>query len=417
MGVGAYDACGLLRAAVAVLSCSAAALVTTGARAADLDVSDDFEAGSQLSVMTETGELSRARFYAMARHKMRVFSDDSPTRWRLEAALRGWLDKTSDFDPRTAVIERSDDHTNIAIGLQEIVWGETFGLPIADLVHPRDLRDPLFFEMDWMRLPVPAANVQVLFDKLRLQAVAVPIPRNNMLPERGSAFDPFPAILDPFRVVPQRDFPMRRLGADGEYGGKVSYLFDWGLDLGLLYYYHWNRTPVYELQIQGGSIVVAPVQERVHGAGLTFSKAFEDWVLRGDFVVHPKEPWIDDMLGPSKRITHVQGILGADMTTESKWTFGLQAHFDEREIRDLFWFSAQVRKSLFDGKLEPQVFVFVGVDNSDRWLQPRIDWHVFDPWTVSLRADLVWGSLDDRRGDLGLLDGRHRVMGWTSLRF
>ena len=50
-------------------------------------------------------------------------------------------------------------------------------------------------------------------------------------------------------------------------------------------------------------------------------------------------------------------------------------------------------------------------------MQPRIDWHVMDPWTVSLRADFVWGTTDDEdAGDLGFYDERHRVMLWTSLR-
>jgi hypothetical protein len=162
--------------------------------------------------------------------------------------------------------------------------------------------------------------------------------------------------------------------------------------------------------------VLVPIQERLHSAGLTFSKAFDDWVLRGDAVVHRNEPWIDDDLGPSRRIVHVQTVLGADMT-KSEWTLGLQAHYDYREVRDLVWVSVQVRKTLFEGKLEPQLFAYTGVDNTDRWLQPRIDWHVVDPWTISLRADFVWGSSDRKRGDLAVVDGKHRVMAWTSYRF
>jgi hypothetical protein len=399
-----------------VLAWIGAWLLPASAAGMDRETKHDFEVGAQGSLLT-SGELSRARVYGFARHRTKWYRDDSPTTWRIEAALRGYAGTTNGLDPRAAFVERADDHTNVALGLQEIVWGETFGLPIADLVHPRDLRDPLLYDMDWMRLPVPAANGQLLFDNLRLQSVAVPIPRNNMLPKRGTAYDPFPPVLDSIPVEPQRSFPVDRVGRDGEYGGRASYLFGFGLDVALLYYFHWNRTPVYELQDRGTGFVVAPVQERVHATGLTFSQAFEHWVLRGDFVVHPREPVIDDWLGPSKRVTHVQGVLGADMTTEDQWTIGFQTHYDYRGIRDLWWWSALVRKSLLDGKLEPQVFLFVGADNTDTWIQPRVDWHVVDAWTLSLRADLVWGTLDEHRGDLGLIRGRHRVMGWTSLRF
>jgi len=394
------------------------------AMAADWEHTDDFELGYQGSILTEDGTVSRNRPYGFIKHQTSVFSEDSPTRWSMDASLRGWVDVRGDLDNevqgeldlRALSISRADDHTDIRVGFQQIAWGETFGLPIADLVNPRDLRDPFFVEMDWVRRSTFTANVQVMFESLRLQGVATPVPRNNVLPERGSAYDPFPPILDGARVQDQRDFPLDRFGRDGEYGGRAGYFFEFGLDVGLLYLFHWNRTPVYELELRGMEIVLVPVQERVHTAGLTFSKAFEDWVLRGDTVVHVNAPKIADDLGPPERVTHVQSVLGADMTTESDWVLGAQLHFDQRGDESLQWVSARVQKLLFDGDLEPQVFAYVGVDNTDRWVQPRVDWHVAEPWTVSLRADFVWGTTDDRAGDFGFYDGRHRVMLWTSLR-
>ncbi|MFW5739968.1 MAG: DUF1302 family protein, partial [Myxococcota bacterium] len=389
-----------------------------------------FELGYQGSMLTEDDTITRNRPYAAAKHRSSVYAEDSPTRWAFDAALRAWgelgvgtelgdsdgFDVEGELDLRALSISRADDHTDVQIGFQQIARGETFGFPIADLVNPRDLRDPYFFEMDWIRRATFTANVQVLLDNLRLQAIATPIPRNNELPERGSPFDPFPPVLDPVPLAPQRDFPIDRLGQDGEYGGRASYLFDFGLDVALLYFYHWNRTPVYELALRDGSLALIPVQERIHTAGLTFSQAFDDWVLRGDTVVHFEKPWIAENLGEPDRITHLQTVLGADMTTESDWVLGGQLHYDQRGDESLQWVSVKIQKLLFDGYLEPQVFAFVGVDNTDRWVQPRIDWYVIDPWTVSLRADFVWGSVDGDAGDLGWYDERHRVMLWTSVR-
>lgn len=408
-------------------------LASSTASAADWVHKQELEFGYQSSMLTEDGTFSRNRVYAFAKHRTSAYSLTSPTRWTFDAAFRGWADYVDwehppelEPDIRALSLSRADDHTDIQLGFQQIAWGETFGFPIADVVNPRDLRDPYFFEMDWIRRANFTANVQVMFDNLRLQAVATPVPRNNVLPERGSAFDPFPELLDGIPLAPQRSFPIDRWGQDGEYGGRVGYLFDFGLDVALLYLYHWNRTPVVELQLVNFQPVLVPVQERIHTAGLTFSKAFEDWVLRGDTVVHFEEPLIDDQLGAPDRITHVQSVLGADVTTETEWTFGGQVHYDHRDgappgaaPRDANrqWVSARIQKLLFDGDLEPQIFAFVGLDNSDRWVQPRIDWHVMDPWTVSLRADFVWGTTDDEdAGDLGFYDERHRVMLWTSLR-
>ncbi|OQB16641.1 MAG: hypothetical protein BWY17_01567 [Deltaproteobacteria bacterium ADurb.Bin207] len=392
--------------------------------AGDWEHSDDFELGYQGSYVFEARTLSRNRPYASAAHRTSVYSEESPTRWRLDASLRGWVDVRGDLenevqpelDVRELSLSRADDYTDIRLGLQQIAWGETFGVPIADVVNPRDLRDPLFLEMDWVRRPTWTANVQVMVESLRLQAVATPLPRNNELPERGSAYDPFPPVLKGVEVEPQREFSLGRFGRDGEYGGRLGYLFDFGLDVGLLYFFHWNRVPVYELAMQGGRPVVVPFQDRIHTAGITVSMAFEDWVLRGDGVMHGNVPWMTRDLQGTRRIDYLQAIVGVDRTTESGWTLGAQFHIDYRGDRMLTWGSGRIQKSLWDGDLEPQIFAYIGVDNTDRWVQPRIDWHVLSLWTLSVRADLVWGTTGDRAGDLGFIDGRHRVMMWTSLR-
>jgi len=398
-----------VRSLVSTLS-AASLLITSFAQAGEWSHEQQFEIGYQGSVLTEDGTFTRNRPYGGAEHRTSVFSTTSPTRWSLDAALRGWVELGDDIDPegeldlRALSVSRADDHTDVRIGFQQIAWGETFGFPVADLVNPRDLRDPYFFEMDWIRRSTLTANVQVFFGDLRLQAVATPIPRHNELPERGSSFDPFPETLDAVPLAARRDFPIDRWGQDGEYGGRASYLFEFGLDVALLYLYHWNRTPVFEIGLDDGTLSLIPIHERIHSAGLTFSQAFEDWVLRGDTVVHLDKPWIDERLGPSDRITHVQSVLGADVTTVTDWTLGGQVHFDQRGDQDRQWVSVQVRKLLLDGILEPRVFAFVGVDNTDRWVQPRIDWYVLDPWMVSLRGDFVWGTIDDDAGDLGFYD-------------
>ena len=406
-----------VKSLVATALFSACALASTSALADSWEHDSRFEVGYQGSMLLSDGKVTRTRLYGGAEHKTSLFGDTSPTRWKFAGHVRGWVDLDSEVDLRNLSIERADDITAITLGFQEIAWGETFGFPIADIVNPRDLRDPFFAQMDWIRRANFTLNAQLLLESFRLQGLVTPVPRNNILPARGSAFDPFPSALDGVRMLPQRSFPIDRWGRDAEAGARAGYLFDFGLDVSALYLLHWNRTPVVELAFQGAEPVLVPVQERIHSAGLTFSYAFESWVVRGDAMVHFEEPWIASDLGPADHITHAQTVLGADMNTDSDWTLGAQGHFDQRGEENLFWGSAQLKKGLFDGRLEPQVFVFIGIDNTDRWIQPRIDWNVIDPWTVSLRADFVWGSVNDRPGDLAFYSERHRAMLWTSLRF
>jgi hypothetical protein len=262
------------------------------------------------------------------------------------------------------------------------------------------------------------ANVQVLFGDLRLQGIASPLPRNTDLPRRDGPFNLFPPEADSVQLRPAREFPLDRFGQDGEYGGRVSYLFDsLGLDVSVLYMYHWNRLPAFELVVDRDGVGIAQVQERVHSVGMTATRAFDAWVLRADSVLHVQQPWTDDHLGKVHHINHWQGIIGADYASENGWTLGGQVHGDVRDDRDLAWASLLVKASLWDEHLEPQVFVFVGLNNTDRWLQPRVDWRVTDPLTLSLRADFVWAEANERKGDLWPVDKHHRAMLWGAWEF
>lgn len=384
---------------------------------AEWDTRAQGELGGQGAMFLRSHEVSRRRLYAAADLKADWSSDTASSRLSLRASARAWWDLRSDAEVRALSIAYSGERVAATLGFQEIAWGETFGLPIADVVNPRDLRDPLFFEMDWMRKPVACANLQYLGDSLRLQAIVTPVPRVTDPPQRHSGFDPLPPALDGVRLLPQRSYPLGRAGRDAEYGGRAGYLFDFGLDASLFYYRHWSRTPVVELGFDGPEPVLVPIVERVESFGLTFSQAFEDWVLRGDVVLRPREPWSGDALGPHRRIRRIQSVVGADVTTQDDWTLGGQVHYEQRATDNLFWLSARARKGLFDGRLEPQVFVYEGVGNTDLWLEPRVDWSVADAWTISARADFLWGDGSSRAGDLAPYSERHRVFVASWVRF
>ena len=97
--------------------------------------------------------MSRNLSYATFHTKPIVSRDDKTgSTWELRLGARAFYDfetKISEVSIRDLAIVRRTDHVTATVGFQEIVWGETLGFPVADIVNPRDLRDPLFLDTDW----------------------------------------------------------------------------------------------------------------------------------------------------------------------------------------------------------------------------------------------------------------------------
>jgi hypothetical protein len=277
--------------------------------------------------------------------------------------------------------------------------------------------------------------VQTLFflDKTTVQLIVTPFPRNNKVPGAGDAFDPFYPGRAPLPISTAPEFKLDRFGRDAEFGGRVSHLFESGVDLGLLYYRHWNRNAVYAYQPAaqnaalgqddgapacGGCLV--PVIDRVHTLGTTVSKAFEQLVVRADSIVNLGQPYAEvvaaDLVVPQKR-TEVQSIVGADWTTRDQTTFGAQLHGEWTAGRTQEWASIMMGRKWLSDKVDTSVFAFRGLDNDDFWVQPKLTWNVNTRFSASLRVDLVGGAAATEDGVFSAFRDQDRFFTWVSYRF
>ena len=347
-----------------------------------------------------------------------------------------------DFSIRALSLSYTQGIVKITGGFQEIPWGETFGFPILDIINPRDYRDPLLLDPYWVRLPVASLNTQVFLDRVTVQAVFTPLPRNNYYPTPGSSFDPTRGIMG-VTLSDQANANLGQIGFSSEWGGKISRLFENGLDVGLVYYHHWNRNPIYTLSggvspgaATGGSsalstatlgadpttlsidgsiptFTLSPSVSKVDTVGGTLSYSLDRWVIRADQAYHIGQPLPGASLGSVETGNQWQSVVGTDYTSDDEWTVGLQFQTTLNTIpsenRFSKWFSTRILKRMWNGKLEPELFFFAGIGNPDLWLQPKLTWNFSDAWSASLRADWIryigggpadgylWGVRDQSR--------------------
>jgi hypothetical protein len=373
-------------------------------------VQTDFEWGEQIGYGTQIPQFATARFYLLGKGEFK-FSDLV----QLNASARIWFGKDHDYSIRALSIVLNLEKAKINFGFQEIPWGETFGLYISDIVNPRDYRDPFLTEIAFTRLPVLAINAQYYADPLTFQFIVTPVPRSNLFAKRGTPYDLFGPSLS---AVPSYDPPsyaLDRLGQDVEFGGRVSYLFPFGLDLGLLYYRHFNRNPVYTLDAATSTLI--PVVNRVQSIGLTASLSQDRWVFRADAIAHTDQPVQQINFAIPITGTVWQGIAGADYSTENGWTFGGQYHSDVTPIRTLHWGSVQVMKVIDGSFLEPKLFVFKGIGNQDLWIQPNLGFKISKRTTIQLRADLISASSTLTDGVLPIVRNLSRIFTWITFKF
>ena len=367
------------------------------------EVSTDFELGHQFSYRSVDDRITRNYLYFLPKAE---YSDESYT---LIGSVRGSWDKAWDMEVRELSGTLNRNQIKFQLGFQEVAWGETFGFYPADLVNPRDYSDPLITDLGWIRKPVFAFNSQIFLNRLTFQAVITPVPRQVEVPTRVRSVQ--------LMIEKPEAFQLSDFGKDAEFGGKSSYLFESGLDLGLLYYRHWNRNPVYEVHLKNGELILIPIVNQVHSFGTTLSQSSESWVFRADSVLTLDQPKSTANFGPVQIANQWQTIFGTDWSMSQGITLGAQYHTDWTSGDFLNWISLRANYKSPSGSWEPEFFVFRGVNNSDFWVQPKLTWNMTFRTTLSIRADLLWGGVQMQDGVLGLFRDENRVLSWIAYKW
>jgi hypothetical protein len=390
------------------------------------------EVGYQSAYRYSDQNIIRSRPYFLLGQKYSTgFGEKDVASLEVNVAARGWIDSaeyrnpqdaiavngrtpgetTSEVTLRKASVALSAYSIRAEVGLQEIHWGETFGFGILDIVNPHDFRDPFFLDTSWTTVPVWLANLQYFLGGLTVQGIYNPFPQNNIYPAPFTVYSP--SILAPgIQTAGPVTTGQQSLSSNAEFGGKLSYLFGNGLDLGVIGYQHGNRNLIYGIVSPN---TVAPINATTQTYGVSLSQTLASWVIRGDSAIHTNQPNASSLLSSiatSENVTESQTILGTDYS-DGLWLFGIQAqndsYFASNGTRKLFWGSSKIQRSLFKKKLTLESFIFVGIQNSDQWYQPKITWNANSQVSLSLLSDFIFGGTQPSDGYFANISGQNRL--------
>jgi hypothetical protein len=309
---------------------------------------------------------------------------------------------------REAFLEWSGEDFALRVGKQQVVWGEAFGRFLTDIVVPKDLREFLLPEFEFIRIPLWMADLNWMRGDLAVETVLVPDLKYSFLPPAGAEFAPAqdPAIagtmLDPARRPP-------RTLANAEYGARVSWIRS-GWDVSALFFRGFDDLPVPFRRtetdpVSGGPVtVVSPGPDRMTTLGGTVSKS------RGRAIGRLEVAYDRGRLYPAADPADADGVVeadrlgmiaGLDLALPRRSMLGIQVLHQEavgssRSVREPPGPSALMLRAMTweaAGRWSGQIEVHLGLDG-DSMIRPRAGYRFGNSLEVAAGFDLFAGPGD-----------------------
>ena len=354
------------------------------------------------------------------------FPDKPVNRWQiddsrhLEAELR---ELTLDWSGHLGAAR-----VDVRLGEQQVVWGQSLGLRILDIVNAQDFREFLLEDFNDARTPLFGLNVESWLAGWTLQTIVFPTFEPNQLPATTSEFalNPNlpgflpsfatifapPLVSPPFAVVNQQP----EIKPPGWQLGTVSYGFRLahtvrGVDLGLYYNDAYDPAQTWDRRIEFVPVAglgTVPVNfltaehVRVRTLGGSFSTSTGNFTIWGEGTLAFGRSFVVDDLSNARGFVQrsaVNTAIGVDwngwdrLFANVQWIEAVVLGHEKTMTLDAWqtFFSVLLRFNLRNETVFPQLFVIYGVNEHDAIVRPELEWKATDRLAVSAGLDLFTG--------------------------
>jgi hypothetical protein len=321
---------------------------------------------------------------------------------------------------REAFLEWSGDDFALRLGKQQVVWGEAFGRFLTDIVVPKDLREFLLPEFEFIRIPLWMAALTWTRRDLTIETVLVPDLKYSILPPAGAEFAPAPDPAFAGSTQEPARRPPRTL-ANAEYGARVS-LLRAGWDVSALFFRGFDDLPAPFRRVETDPfgvpvVIVSPGPDRTTTLGGTASKS------RGRAIGRLEVAYDRGRLFPAADPADVDGVVeadrlgmiaGLDLALPRRSLLGIQVLHQEitgssRVLEEPRGRSALMLRAVTweaAGRWSGQLEVHLGLDG-DSMIRPRAGYRFGNSMEVAAGIDLFAGPGDSFYGQF---DGRDRLV-------
>lgn len=222
-------------------------------------------------------------------------------------ASKPYVDGNYSIDLRELYATLLVRNSTFKIGKQQVAWGVMDGIRILDIINPLDYREFLLKDAEDTRIPIWMLNYIVEINSTQLQFLLVPDETTSHLSTRDYMITTpisSPAFisqgdLDKLTSMQYSD-PDHRV-KDWDRALNVSFSTQFG-DLSVVYVNQLYDIPVVESTYIDGEIHARQFFYRRNVGGLSYSNAFDSWVLRSEFAYSDaRYVYLDQPGGVAKR--------------------------------------------------------------------------------------------------------------------
>jgi hypothetical protein len=308
-------------------------------------------------------------------------------------------------------------------GRQSIIWGETPGVFVADVVTAKDLRQFIVQDFELLRIPQYAVNAEYFSGDFFGQLLWIPYPTVDDIGVPGAEFYPA-ALANGYRAagtaVSFGEETKPRFGlSNSGLGARASYLKS-GWDGALFYYTSIDARSAFRRDVLPGptaAVLLTPVHERVNQVGGTLTKDFEAGLLRMEAVysVDRLTETLDptDANGLSKEgvldwIVGFEWNLAGETRVNAqffqRWYPDHRATFVEDELDS--GVTILLNTKAFHSDITPEVLWIRTTNRNDWLLQAKVSWEFEKNAALTVGADIFEGEPD---GPFGQYDDNDRI--------
>ena len=319
-----------------------------------------------------------------------------------------FFDRDLELGLREAYLDMRFDNFDIRVGKQQIIYGKAEGVFITDVVSPKDLREFLLPDFDEIRMGVTSAKVNYYFGNSTIEAVWAPVFTPTQMPEEGSIWRP----SMPFPIQPTFDYSDVEIDPSLE-NSEVFLRFSTmtsTADIEVVGGYFWDDDPTMHLTrefnpvnpMQLIGITVTPQHHRLAMGGASFSVPVGPVVLRSEGGYYSgkyfqtETPTFPDAIVQRDYLHYMFGVDYnlAGVTIATQFIQENILDYEDGIRQDEFenTMTLLAKKDFLRERLWLELFTYVGLNNKDALIRPKVSYAFADGFDVQFGANIFVGD-------------------------
>jgi hypothetical protein len=321
--------------------------------------------------------------------------------------LYHYFDDNLELGLREAYLDLYFKNMDFRIGRQQIIYGKAEGVFITDVVSPKDMREFLLPDFDEIRMGITSLKANYYTGNHTFEFVWAPVFSPTLMPEEGSIWRP---SMD-FPIQPEFDYSTQKLAPkleNSEFFARYSHMSS-KIDFELVGGYFWNDDPAFHITrqfnpetMQLAGLIVRPEHHRLAMGGGSFSTTAGPFVIRGEGAYYhgkmfqTENPDYKDGTVEKNYLHYMAGIdynlagiwLSAQFIQE--YTLDYEPGIQNDEFESTMTFLA--RRDFMREKLWLELFTYVGLNNGDALIRPKVTYSFADGVDIQLGANIFTGT-------------------------